>query len=100
VQEALANVRKHAHASRVLIALAVHDQELRLRVEDDGVGFDSENAAAGRFGLKTMHERAATIGARLDVGAAVDAGVRIQVRLPLAAVAAARHDGEPPQPPA
>jgi signal transduction histidine kinase len=96
VQEALTNVRKHARASRVLIELAVHEQELRLCVEDDGVGFESESAAAGRFGLKTMHERAATIGARLEVSARPDAGVRIQVRLPLVA---ARHDAEPPPPP-
>ena len=86
MQEALTNVRKHAGASRVRIELARGGNELRLSVADDGVGFDPESdRASGRFGLKTMEERAASIGATLAVAAGRGEGVRLELRVPLAA---------------
>ena len=84
VQEALTNVRKHAGASRVRIELARGGGVLRLRVADDGVGFDLQAArAGGRFGLTTMEERAASIGASLKVAAAQGEGVELELRMPL-----------------
>ena len=84
VQEALTNVRKHAGASRVRIELARGGGVLRLRVADDGVGFDLEaDRASGRFGLKTMEERASSIGASLMVAAARGEGVRLELTMPL-----------------
>jgi signal transduction histidine kinase len=84
VQEALTNVRKHAGASRVRIELSRAKGDLRLRVADDGVGFDLEaDRASGRFGLKTMEERAASVGASLVVAAARGEGVRLELTMPL-----------------
>ena len=86
MQEALTNVRKHAGASRVRIELARGGSELRLSVADDGVGFDPEtDRASGRFGLKTMEERAASIGATLAVAAGRGEGVRLELKVPLTA---------------
>jgi signal transduction histidine kinase len=86
MQEALTNVRKHAGASRVRIELARGGSELRLSVADDGVGFDPEtDRASGRFGLKTMEERAASIGATLAVAAGRGEGVRLDLKVPLTA---------------
>lgn len=86
LQEALANVRKHARATRVQVVLEqASDALLRLRVQDDGAGFDVAARAAqpaGRFGLKTMSERAASIGAAVVVSSRPDEGTTVEVTLP------------------
>ncbi len=86
VQEALANVRKHARAGKVWIKLACVGDEAVLTVEDDGVGFDLSGVDGNQrhcFGLQTMRERAESIDAGLDVSSVPGEGTRIQVRFPL-----------------
>jgi signal transduction histidine kinase len=70
VQEALANVRKHASARRAAVLLSKEDGVLDLTVCDDGVGFEPQRPRGdGRphFGLTTMRERAEAIGAAFSV---------------------------------
>ncbi len=82
-QEALTNVLKHASAGRVTLVLRCLDGELRLVVEDDGVGFDAESPASeGRLGLLSMRERAALIGADLEIESAPGKGTAVIVRMP------------------
>jgi signal transduction histidine kinase len=85
VQEALTNVRKHARASKVQVVVEHSSDALCLLVVDDGQGFD-EGAAppspGGRFGLKTMTERAASIGAAVIVSSRPGEGTRVKVTLP------------------
>ncbi|MCL4535537.1 MAG: GAF domain-containing sensor histidine kinase, partial [Bacteroidetes bacterium] len=86
VQEALANVRKHARAGKVWIRLACQENEAVLAVEDDGIGFDLSEVDGKRrrcFGLETMRERAESIGAALDVSSIPGEGTRIEVRFAL-----------------
>ena len=67
-QEALTNVRKHAGASRVQMALDADAAGLRLRIEDNGQGFDSEAVARHPrrgIGLSNMRERMSSIGGTL-----------------------------------
>jgi two-component system CheB/CheR fusion protein len=68
-QEALTNVVKHAHARRVGVVLEGRDDAVVLIVEDDGVGFDAaaSDARATGIGLVGMRERAALIGATLQI---------------------------------
>ncbi len=66
-QEALANVARHAGARRVTVRLARVKSRVLVTVCDDGVGFDPAGARASGFGLVTMRERAALMGATLDV---------------------------------
>jgi two-component system NarL family sensor kinase len=69
-QEALTNIEKHAHASRVAIWLAFSRSGLRLRVIDDGRGFKVEamhHDPKRGIGLRNMRERLASIGGTLDV---------------------------------
>ena len=86
LQEALANVRKHARAKRVHVAIEDLAGALRLVVADDGIGFDplpaAPSAHGGRFGLKTMAERAASIGATVAVVSRHGEGTRVEVTLP------------------
>lgn len=86
-QEALHNVFKHAHASRVSVFLGRRDGELLFIIEDNGRGFvvDDVEPAAGRsrIGLITMRERAELIGARLTIESEPARGTSLFVRLPI-----------------
>jgi two-component system NarL family sensor kinase len=69
-QEALTNVRKHSHATKVDLALAFDARHVRLDITDDGRGFDEAAVQAdprSGIGLRNMRERVAAIGGRLDV---------------------------------
>lgn len=66
VQEALANVRKHAGASRTTVHLVSADGAASVRIEDDGCGFDV-GAPHDGFGLEGMRRRLGVDGGRLDV---------------------------------
>jgi signal transduction histidine kinase len=87
VQEALSNVRKHATAHRASVELRLSDGVLEVQVSDDGQGFDprqgSEQGEALRFGISTMRERAASIGADLTITSLPGHGTRLSIRVPL-----------------
>jgi signal transduction histidine kinase len=80
-QEALANVARHARARRVQVTLR-GPAPARLAIADDGQGFTIEQAGEGRFGLISMRERAAAVGARLRVRSAPGQGAEVIVEWP------------------
>lgn len=80
-QEALANVRRHAAASRVEVELAYQRDAVTLRVADDGRGFDCGSPAAGR-GLRYMRDRVAQVGGAMLVRSSPGAGTTIRADLP------------------
>jgi signal transduction histidine kinase len=87
-QEALTNVARHAHASRVSVLLERRPGYASLIVEDDGRGFESEGttespAATGRLGLLGMQERARLAGGSLTVESAPGGGTTVFARLPI-----------------
>ncbi|MFI5255270.1 MAG: sensor histidine kinase [Candidatus Limnocylindrales bacterium] len=89
IQEALTNVRKHAHASRATVRIAFAGPMARISVEDDGVGFDPAALRAsleGGFGMSTMRERVEQVGGSLEVDSAPGRGTRIEVRMQTADV--------------
>ncbi|MDQ3676619.1 MAG: sensor histidine kinase [Actinomycetota bacterium] len=65
-QEALTNAVRHAHAQRIELVLRADDEIIVLTVVDDGVGLGRSHTSAGG-GIRTMHERALSIGADLQV---------------------------------
>lgn len=83
LQEALANVHKHARASGVTVRIRADGGLVGLTVSDDGGGFDPAVIRAG-FGLDGMTERVALAGGELEVTAEPGLGTRLDVRLPLA----------------
>jgi signal transduction histidine kinase len=69
-QEAVTNAIKHARARKVEIVLSKRDNELRLEIKDDGIGFDTQSRAAspeGHFGLSGMKQRASKLKGSLVV---------------------------------
>lgn len=68
IREALANVVRHSHARQVLISLRARAVDgIEVLVRDDGVGMPGDLPSAGHFGLRIMRERAAAIGAQLQI---------------------------------
>jgi signal transduction histidine kinase len=89
VQEALANVARHAMARRVTVRLARASPGLTLTIRDDGRGFDVPDdlhdlATQGHFGLVGMAERAALIGGRWTVESALGEGTTLGLIWPKA----------------
>lgn len=85
VQEALTNVVRHAHASRVHISLQAQQGMVVLRIHDDGAGFDSSSHVAG-VGLVGMRERCLAIGGVFDITSRAGEGTTLVVSLPLQAL--------------
>jgi glucose-6-phosphate-specific signal transduction histidine kinase len=69
VQECMNNVAKHSQASNVNISLESADGVLRLNVEDDGIGFEVEEALSRRdsYGLAGLRERVALLGGKIYI---------------------------------
>jgi signal transduction histidine kinase len=80
-QEALHNAVRHSCASRIDVRLGRDDGRVRLEVRDDGVGFDPADARlrARHLGLTSMEERAAELGAEIEVTSAPGAGTTVTV---------------------
>ena len=84
VQEALTNVVKHAHATHVEVSAIEAEGEIRIVVHDDGEGFESATAAAGR-GLTGMRERIEIFGGKIEVSSTPGSGTEIAASVPLGA---------------
>lgn len=89
VQEALANVTRHANATQVGMTLGGVAGGYEIVVEDDGIGMPAEAAGgdladAGHFGIAIMSERARRLGGELTMDSAPDSGTRVRLRFPAA----------------
>jgi two-component system, NarL family, sensor histidine kinase DegS len=89
VVEALSNVRRHAEAKVVEVALDIRPDRVRIRVKDDGRGFDPSEPAPKegprRLGIVGMQERAASVGGLLTVRSQPGTGTEVEGEFPLAA---------------
>jgi signal transduction histidine kinase len=81
--EAVHNVVKHACARAVTVRLHGVDGQVRLRIQDDGVGFDTTRSGARSMGLMSMRERAAELGGNLQLESAPGHGTMVYVTVPL-----------------
>jgi len=86
VQEACENALKYAHAKTIRIVVRLRRGDFDMKVEDDGVGFDTETSLKldqmlvhKHFGLANMHERASLIGAEIRIESKVDGGTRVYI---------------------
>ena len=76
-QESLNNIHKHAEASAVSIHLECQSGEVELIIRDDGIGFSPEDHSTEGLGLSIMSERAAAIGAVLEISTRIHGGTRV-----------------------
>ncbi len=78
-QEAFNNIVKHSRASQAKVSLHNEPGRVRMRISDDGNGFDPDTASAHHLGLDIMRERAEAIGAMLSIESQPSHGTRIEV---------------------
>jgi signal transduction histidine kinase len=96
IQEALANVARHARAKRVIVDIRIPPssnggrEQLRVSIQDDGQGFDPANSKAG-MGMSNMRARIAELGGTLDVQSAPHLGTTVTFAVPLTSAEQA-HD--------
>ena len=82
VKEALHNVVKHAHATRVKIIFEVGDAGMYWRIEDDGRGFVPAPENAVDDGLRNMRQRAKALGGQADIVSRLGSGTSVRVEIP------------------
>jgi signal transduction histidine kinase len=82
-REALANVRKHAQARRVVVTLSYIGSEVLIDVQDDGLGFERTQIGQESYGLRLMEERVAALGGRLSFESEQGQGTTVAVALPI-----------------
>ncbi len=82
-QEAIANAVTHAHAQEIGVDLSFAPGQVRLRVNDDGHGFNPDLLVAGRFGVIGMQERAKEVRGKLNIISHPGAGTEIDLIVPV-----------------
>ncbi len=88
VQEGLNNIRKHAHAGEARVRLEFGDQELSIRIKDNGSGFNTAEAlegdpSIGHLGLVGMKHRVEGLGGTIQISSKVGLGTTIDIHLPI-----------------
>jgi signal transduction histidine kinase len=87
LQEALNNVKKHAHATEVNVLAQFTENQIMLTVEDDGCGFTvpdsiTDFASSGSFGVMGLQERAHLFGGNIEVESQLDKGTLVRLIIP------------------
>ena len=103
-QSALANVRLHARASRVVVSLIDDDGSVRLDIIDDGTGFDIHSwesdleSGSSSYGLRFIRARLRELGGALDIESAPGEGTAISVSVPIHPEQTAPASAQPASP--
>jgi signal transduction histidine kinase len=82
-QEALTNACKHSQSKKVTVTLTQEGQDVRLEIQDWGIGFDPESIGKGHFGLEGIRQRVRLLGGRLTIESTPGAGTLVQVVVPV-----------------
>jgi two-component system sensor histidine kinase DegS len=83
VQEGITNACRHSKSKKVKVELTQHDDQLRIEVQDWGVGFKVDCVGEGHFGLEGIRERAKVFGGQAVIKSSLRKGTDIIVELPL-----------------
>jgi Signal transduction histidine kinase len=88
VQEAFTNVLKHAQATRIDMNLVVHNGMMKIRISDNGIGFDTSKiqekmATEGHFGIIGMRERVEMLDGEFQIDSIPGEGTRITLNIPI-----------------
>jgi len=97
-QEAVSNAVRHGDASRLKILLASGERQIRLRVQDDGVGFEDDSVDGPGMGVHIMNYRARIIGGTLEITSSIGEGTIVTCTLPRSEMATpdVEHPEAPP----
>jgi signal transduction histidine kinase len=84
-RQAITNVLQHAGASRIHVLLSYGEQELRLRVQDNGCGIKEDSLSLGRaghYGIAGMKERAERLGGSISIRSRIGEGTEVNLTVP------------------
>jgi two-component system nitrate/nitrite sensor histidine kinase NarX len=97
IREALSNIERHARAGQVWVRLANDGPgHIRVRIEDDGIGFAQQSPPVNRYGLVIMRDRAESLAGELQVSPRTGGGTQVDLRFPIAPPARpASPEGKP-----
>jgi two-component system, NarL family, sensor histidine kinase DegS len=83
IQEVLGNAARHSQATMVKVMLDLGDDRVRVSVDDNGKGFDTESVLQGNsLGLKLIRERAEMLGGNFEVDSSPGKGTRVSFAVP------------------
>lgn len=82
VQEALANVVKHAGAKGCTLTISDNERQVVMVLQDDGAGFKADEVKRGSYGLSTMQERAQKLGGAAEIWSKPGSGTKVKVTIP------------------
>jgi len=81
VQESLANVARHSHATRADLSVDYRESDVTVVIADNGCGFDPSSKSSG-IGLRLIRERAESIGGQVTIESLAGSGTKIMIRVP------------------
>lgn len=83
LQESVSNTLRHSKASSLDVLLIKRDDQVIMRIVDDGIGFQTDTTKAGSYGMQNIKERALEIGGTLKIVSVKNNGTRLEVKVPL-----------------
>ncbi|MFC3928346.1 sensor histidine kinase [Streptococcus caprae] len=93
-QEFISNTLKHAQATRLEVYLNQQDNEVQLKMIDDGKGFNLDAVRSLSYGLKNIEDRVNDLAGSVRFLSQIGQGVSMDIRLPLTAIDKEERDGE------
>lgn len=85
IQEAISNTLRHAKASSIELILYMVNDQVRLKISDNGIGFNANEEKPSSYGLRTMVERVNEIGGVIEIFSRPQKGTEIEVKVPIVA---------------
>lgn len=82
-QESISNTLRHAKAENLQVLLLERDDNIIMRVVDDGIGFQTEAVKTSSYGMQNMRERAYEVGGTLKIISLPNEGTRLEVKVPI-----------------
>ena len=82
-QELLSNTLRHSHATTLEVYLRQLDSTVLFKIEDNGVGFNSEEILPGSYGINNMKERVQGLGGQVRIVSFPNQGKTIEIKIPL-----------------
>ena len=82
-QELLSNTLRHSHATTLEVYLRQTDSNVLFKIEDNGVGFNTEEILPGSYGINNMKERVQGLGGQVKIVSFPNQGTTIEIKIPL-----------------
>jgi signal transduction histidine kinase len=95
LQEQLSNIRKYARATKITVDVVIHEENLRMRIYDNGVGFDA-GAVKNGIGLSNIKRRAELFFGKLGIDSGPGNGCELTIEIPLRGIVMMEHGQDSP----